>query len=277
MLDKICLKYTIKTNFNYVNIMVKVTLKQSSCRVDESCVMYCNRMANVFLDCDDSALFRVTTEDEVYHFVWMNPRLAFSEAPEYCPIFREENVDAICEIKKIEPVEVDDIFCHGGEAYYLSQNERGTLSVRRLNFYSSQEIVEKIAWYDDDPEPVLSVLLTKLYDMCGGRRFVMYAWQVKREHITEYMPVFDGEDRLFDELIPALTDKVPMVVGDVLGHEKHYWTLCSDINRKLYLSPTSNRLTLKGARQSVLHEAQREALKTPKTAKVFRMIPQHDR
>ena len=68
--------------------MVKLSLKQSSCQADESCVMYCNRMANVFLDCDDSALFRVTTEDEVYHLVWMNPRLAFSEAPEYCPISR---------------------------------------------------------------------------------------------------------------------------------------------------------------------------------------------
>ena len=272
-LDKTALRYTIKTNQNYIYTMVGVTLEQSSCQADKSCVVYCNRMANVFLDCDDSALFRVTTEDEEYHFVWMNPRLAFSESPEYCPIFREENVDVICEIKKIEPVAVDDIFCHGGEAYYLSQNERETLTIRRINFYSSQDMVEKIAWYDNDPEPVCSVLLTKLYDLRGGRRFVMYAWQVKREHITEYMPVFDGEDKLFADLFAPLTDKVPMSAGDVIGHQKHYWTLCQDVNQKLYLSPTGAQLMLKGARQSVLGEAQEIAQKPPKMAKVARLIP----
>lgn len=249
--------------------MVKMTLRQSSCHADESCIVYCNKEANLVLHCSDSVLARVTTTDGVYHFVWTDPH-ADLEIPEFCPIFKEDDEDAICEIEDIMVLQVNDIFCFGGEAYYLSQNNRGTLIVRRICLYSSQEIVEKIAWYDDDPEPVTDDLI-KLYDLRGGKKFVMYTWQVHREHSVEYMPVFDGEDKLFDGLIHALTEKERMPVGSVLCHQHKSYVLLQDVDKKLYLSTSGAKFNLLMQAQRELGDKEEES--STKTVKVVRMIP----
>jgi len=257
--------------------MVKMTLKQSSCPADESCVVYCNREANLVLNCSETLLFRVTTTDGLYHFVWRDKDSADEEFPEFCPIFREDDEDEICEITDVQQIQVNEIFCHDGEAYYLEQNNRGTLTVRRLNTYTSQEIVEKIAWYDDNPEPVTKVELIKLYDLRGGKHFVMYCWQLSREHSTEFMPIFDGEDQLFNELFFPLTQKEAVPVGSSICHQKKSYVLYQDFRGKLYLGLTDVQQNLSALQKLGYDDIpeQNDEEDARSQTRIVRLIPLH--
>lgn len=217
----------------------RLSLKQSSCQADESCVVYCNREANLVLKCDKSVLMRVTTSDDAYHFVWADP-LSKLDIPEYCPIFKEDDDEAICEIKDVMTLNVNDIFCHYGEAYYLSQNTSETLVIRRLSMYSSQHIVEEISKYDEDPEPVEDIKLAKLYDLRGGRRFVMYCWLVWRESSLNYVPVFDGDDKKLDELSFSLCQRDILPIGSLILHANKPYYLSCGADDKLFIGKGAN-------------------------------------
>lgn len=225
--------------------MGKLTLKQCSRPAGGACAVECNREANLVLHCDYATLFRVTTADGKFHFVWGDDASMQSEMPEYCPVFAEDDTEGICEIKEIKPLLPEEIFCFNNDSYFVSENNRKTQMINQLEIYAAQSVVEQIVFYDEDPEPVEEIYLAKIFTVDRCKKYVMTSWVVKRASSLEHVPIFEEEAELFDKAqeLPNFHEKIG--IGDIFKARGKYYEVLRDTDGKLCIGLWRQHLWLR--------------------------------
>ena len=221
--------------------MELLNMKQCSRPVDGNCVVYCNRQANFYLDCGDAVLMRVQTNDGKYHFLWQSAAKRLDIIPRFYPAFQEDAFEPITHMKAIRPIELNEVFCHNGDGYYLAENDVGTKSIRLLSVYASQQVVEQIAAYDNLTAPVEQICLQKIYQWGESGQFASVAWAVFRANVCDHIPVFEGDNDAFKELINGLHFAKTMRIGDSFIWQKKMYVLQTDANGKLCLAQSAVR------------------------------------
>lgn len=215
--------------------MVYVTLKQSSRPAGENCRVFCDRQANFYLNCADAVLVRVQTPDGKYHFLWQSATKQDTLSGLY-PAFYDENFDVKFTIAVKHQIIPNEIFCYGGECYYLAENDVGTRSIRLIDMYSSQKIVEQIACYDSSPNPVEQVYLEKVYKLSDEKKLVTVAWFVQRGSFCDQLPVFEKDAEGFSDLLRGVHVCEAVAEGDILSLHGKMYILQRDRDGKLCLA-----------------------------------------
>ncbi len=214
--------------------MKLLTLEQSSRPAGENCIVFCSRQANLYLDCTDAVLVRLQTPDGKYHFLWQSAakRNTLNELyPAFC-----EDMTVTYTVAVKHQIATNEIFCHNGECYYLAKNGVGTRSIRLIEIYSSQEIVEQIASYDNSPNPIENVYLEKVYKLEGDKKLATVAWFVARSNFCDQIPVFGKDAEGFPELLRGLHVNEAVAVGDTLSIHGKMYVLKRNQKGKLYLA-----------------------------------------
>ena len=210
---------------------MKLSLQQISRPAGVNCVVYCDRQANFYLDCAESVLVRVQTPDAQYHFMWQDKA---RHDKLYAAFYEDHNkVDNGI----VYQLAVNEVFCHNGECYYLAENSQGTKSIRLIDMYSSQDIIERIAFYDNLPEPVEDIYMEKIYRLDNtGKHFLTAAWTVLRGSTCDRIPVFEDNNDEFQRCLEGLHVAEPMRVGEFVTLRGKLYVLQRDEYGKLYLA-----------------------------------------
>lgn len=217
-----------------------MTLEQSSRPVGKNCIVFCNRQANLYLGCTDAVLVRVQTPDGKYHFLWQSAAKR-DTLEELYPAFCEDmTITYTVAIK--HQIALDEIFCYNGECYYLAKSGIGTQSIRLINLYSSQKIVEQIASYDSSPNPIKDVYLERVYKLGASKQLATVAWFVARGNFCDQIPVLEEDAKGFRELLRGLHVNEKVAVGECVSLQGKIYILQQDKNGKLYLAQSKMKL-----------------------------------
>ncbi|MBQ9035780.1 MAG: hypothetical protein IJ099_07490 [Alphaproteobacteria bacterium] len=220
-----------------------MTLKQSSRPVDANCVVYCDRQANFYLDCTDAVLVRLYTSDGKCHFVWQSES-GENGTRQFYPAFYNDTFELANHLFGRQEIEVNEIFCYNGECYYLSENEVGTKSIRLINMYSDQKIIEQIALFDDIPQGVDYICLNRIYEFDTCKKSETVAWTVFRGNICDHIPVLEQKDCNFTDIINGRHIIQQVNVGEVVILSGKVYVLQKD-NDGLYLAKSNLQISNK--------------------------------
>ena len=216
--------------------MKLLTLKQCSRPVDENCVVFCDRQASLLMKCANSQLVRVIEPDGELHFVWHNKATSFN-APEFTRVFFMEDDGPIVAFEDVHIVEPDEVFCYDGFAYCLTQNTAKTLSIRQIDVFCSQRVLEQVSYYDFLPEKVDEIYMVKLYRLEQSKEFAYAAWVMERESTRFHIPVFDKDGADLDDLLESsLYIEERMQVGETFAQHGRSFELMCDSEQKLCLA-----------------------------------------
>lgn len=237
-----------------------LTLRHCSHPVDEDCVVFCDRQANLLMECASSQLVRIYEPDNGLHFVWLNKTTSF-EAPEFTRVFFLEDEEPITAFEDVHLIQPNEVFCYAGQAYYLAENKKGTLCIRQVDIYCSQTVLEQISYYDFQPESVDEIYMVKIYSIGQIKQFAFAVWVVERPSTKFHIPVFDKDGAKLDDLLESgLYLEERMSVNDIFSQHGRTFKLLQDESKKLCLSECTRLQSLERAREQ-------EVVSQPKTLK----------
>lgn len=216
-----------------------LTLKKCSHPEDGGHVVFCNRQANLHMQCENSQLLRIEVSAANPQFVWHNSATSF-EFPEFVRAFCFEETEPIDAFKNVHPVAPDEAFCFNGRCYYLAENEAKTFSIRQVDIYCSQKLIEQISYYNCLPETVSEIYLVNIYRIGHGKEFAYAAWVVEYPSVNFHIPVVDADGCEMCELLDtSLYLEERIRVGETFVQNGRNYQVVLDKEKKLHLAEVS--------------------------------------
>lgn len=223
--------------------MRKMSLLQSSCQADNSCVVFCRSHANLLLkalnpNCE-AALMKVYGEDGEVYYVWadINPQ----DKEGYFSVVFAGEADIIPAIEDVRLINAGEAFNHEGNFYVVVRNKCGDIVIRTLNVLSNEKLLREVMADDADIKDIVSVSLSKFFVIGHGKEFLTLVWAlVCGDNSVVYVPVLNKDLPLVEKYSLGSLLKEPAVLGmPVKLHDKFY-TPMQDKDGKLYLSCDKN-------------------------------------
>lgn len=222
--------------------MGKMSLLQSSCRADDSCVVFCRSQANLLLKAVnpkfEATLLRVYDKDGEVYYIWadINPQ---NDETSFCTVFAGE-MDAIPPIEDAKPIEAGEVFNHEDCYYAVVQNKVKDVIIRCLTVLSNEQMLYELLADDEDFEDISSVSLVKLFAIGHGKEFLTLAWSVVCEGAITYLPVLDQDVVLLDEYNIGALLKEQVSLGMPVKLHEYFYTPLQDDNGQLYIERSKN-------------------------------------